>query len=285
MSGADDLFPHPEIARVARLSRPAATPCGAGAMHWWRWGDAPGRPLVLLHGGYGSWGHWLRNVEALSARRTVWACDLPGLGASADPPAPHAPPGLAAIVAAGLQALLPPGTACDLAGFSFGGVLAGCIAQQQPQLVRRLVLVGAAGMGLTRAPAPGEQRRVPAEAGPAEAEAIHRRNLELLMFADPAKVDPVALALQAWNIPRARVRSRPLSRGDWLRRALEAARPDVAGIWGELDVTAHPHLDERRALLAAVRPGGRFEVLPGVGHWVAYEGASRFNAVLEEVLA
>ncbi|MDP1534466.1 MAG: alpha/beta hydrolase, partial [Rubrivivax sp.] len=32
---------------------------------WRRFGDGP--PLVLLHGGHGSWLHWVRNVQALAA--------------------------------------------------------------------------------------------------------------------------------------------------------------------------------------------------------------------------
>jgi len=30
---------------------------------WRTWGT--GTPLVLLHGGYGSWLHWVRNIEGL----------------------------------------------------------------------------------------------------------------------------------------------------------------------------------------------------------------------------
>ena len=42
------------------------TPCGDGMMVWRRWGSGP--PLVLLHGGYGSWMHWVRNVLPLARR-------------------------------------------------------------------------------------------------------------------------------------------------------------------------------------------------------------------------
>ena len=44
------------------------TPCGDGAMRWREWGR--GETLVLLHGGFGSWLHWVRNIEALSARES-----------------------------------------------------------------------------------------------------------------------------------------------------------------------------------------------------------------------
>src|SRR5437016_13479092 len=98
-------------------------------MVWRRWGEGP--PLVLLHGGYGSWMHWVRNVLPLSRRFTVIAPDLPGLGESATPPEPWSAQGLAAIVLDGLDIVLPRGAPPPhLAGFSFGGVIGGTVAAQ-----------------------------------------------------------------------------------------------------------------------------------------------------------
>ena len=34
-------------------------------VHWRRFGK--GEPLVLVHGGHGNWGHWIRNIEALAS--------------------------------------------------------------------------------------------------------------------------------------------------------------------------------------------------------------------------
>ena len=55
---------------------------------------------------------------------------------------------LPAPVEAGLQEMLGD-TACDLVGFFFGGMVAGFIATRFPRRVRRLVLVGAAGLGVS----------------------------------------------------------------------------------------------------------------------------------------
>ena len=66
----------PEALRVLALAQRHATPCGDGEVVWHTWGT--GEPLVLLHGGSGSWTHWIRNVEALAAAgRRVVVPDLP----------------------------------------------------------------------------------------------------------------------------------------------------------------------------------------------------------------
>src|SRR4029077_14972180 len=93
------------VESVAAEAVRVETPCGEGTMAWRVWGSGP--PLVLLHGGYGSWMHWIRNVLPLSRRFTVIAADLPGLGESATPPEPWTAQGLAAIVVAGLASVLP----------------------------------------------------------------------------------------------------------------------------------------------------------------------------------
>ncbi|HEX4114045.1 MAG TPA: hypothetical protein VH020_16050, partial [Stellaceae bacterium] len=54
-----DSVPEP-IAALDRVARHRETPCGDGTMVWREWGE--GVPVVLLHGGYGSWQHWLRNI-------------------------------------------------------------------------------------------------------------------------------------------------------------------------------------------------------------------------------
>ena len=61
-----------------------------GPMVWHEWGreclDQGASTLVLLHGGSGSWMHWIRNIAPLVADGFhVLAVDLPGFGDSALP--------------------------------------------------------------------------------------------------------------------------------------------------------------------------------------------------------
>ena len=126
-------------------------------------------------------------------------------------------------------------------------------------------------------------QRVPA-ASAEEAFAIHRHNLGALMIADPANIDELAVYIQSQNAPRGRVRSRRFSRADTLARALPLVKGRLDGIWGERDATAYPHLEERARKLRSFQPDARFEVIEGAGHWVQYEAADRFNAVLTELV-
>ena len=264
---------------VAAEAQRIDTPCGAGTMVWRVWGSGP--PLILLHGGYGSWTHWIRNVLVLARRFTVIAPDLPGLGESSTPPEPHTAEGLAAIIVEGLDIVLSKDAAPHIAGFSFGGVLGGHVAAQLGDRLRALTLVGSNGLGLVRQPT--ALQRVPAGVSAGEALAVHCHNLGALMIADPAKIDELAVYIQSQNAPRGRVRSRRFSRADTLARALPLVKARLDGIWGARDATAYPHLDERARVLRSFQPAARFEVIAGAGHWVQDEAAERFNPLLAEI--
>ena len=259
---------------AARVER---TPCLDGQMVWRIWGT--GAPLVLLHGGAGSWLHWLPTIAAFRGERMVIVPDLPGLGDSAGLP-PGQPDGGAAIVGAGLAAVLGSTAAADLAGFSFGGVIGGLIAADHP--LRSLTLVGSGGLGVIRATAKLE--RVRGKEG-AEREATHRVNLQRWMIADPARIDATAVAIQDWNSRHARFDSRPLGTGDALLHALPRAQCRVSGIWGALDHAVQGETDRARDAIRSVHPDAPFHVVPGAGHWVAYEAPDAFAAALRGMLS
>jgi 2-hydroxy-6-oxonona-2,4-dienedioate hydrolase len=269
------------VAKIGAEAERVDTPCGDGKLAWRVWGSGP--PLVLLHGGYGSWTHWIRNVPALSRRFTVIACDLPGLGDSATPPEPWTAEGLAAIVVEGIGIVVPQGVRPHLAGFSFGGVIGGVAAAQLGDRLKGFTVVGSNGMGLERSPTPLE--RVAADATEEQEFATHRYNLNQLMIHDPAKIDELALWLQKTNHARARMRSRRFSRSGALIEALPKITARLDGIWGERDATAFPHVEDRKRILLGVQSGARFTIVPGAGHWVQFEAADVFNKVIAEYAA
>lgn len=268
-----DLIDH--IAAQARIER---TRCGDGSVVWRSWGSGPA--LVLLHGGHGSWTHWIANIEALSRTHTLWVPDMPGYGDSAMPDGTADPAGIAAPLADGLDALL--GSACcDLVGFSFGGVVAGFVRARAEQ-VRTLVLVGAGGLGIRFEPV--SLRAWRSIDDPSERDAAHRHNLRALMLADPARVDELALRVQRDNTARARIESRRVSRTDALARILAETRPALAGIWGAHDALVRDKLDEVQASLRAVHPDAPMHRIARAGHWVQYEQPQAFEQALLRTL-
>ena len=141
-------------ARIQGAARRAETACGHGRMVWHLWGDDSRQPLVLFHGGFGSWRHWILNVLPLSERYRVIAADLPGLGDSDRISEEYTAENIAATVSAGVDALVPPPRRFHIAGFSFGGIIGGHVSAIQGRRVRSFTAVGAGGLGLRNAPFP-----------------------------------------------------------------------------------------------------------------------------------
>lgn len=266
---------------VERQAHVFATPCGSGQMIWRVWGE--GLPLVLLHGGHGSWTHWLRNVPELSKHFRTIVPDMPGHGDSATQADPQTLQGAALLMARGLSEIIGSTQRFAIAGFSLGAVIAGYLAASMPERVQRLVLVGAGRLGLPRPPIPKlvKWHEIADEPGRREA---HQRNLAAIMFADPHAADDLAVFLQRENTRRARRKGRPPAHADELRRALETVSLPLAGIWGEYDAFTGPYIETRRACLAELDPRSMFAVIRGAGHWVQYERALEFNAALRVML-
>ena len=261
------------VLAVEAASERVETTCGSGRMVWHCWGAGPA--LVLLHGGTGSWRHWVRNIPFFAETRRVIAADLPGLGESDMPERPEDPYDTVSVLEQGLDE-----AAYDLVGFSYGGVIAGCLAARDSR-VRSVTIVGSGGLALARGTTP--LVKVRHLEGEARQEA-HRTNLASLMIADPERIDEQALAIQDWNTRHARLKSPLVSRGAWLRDALAVVRCQVNGIWGGRDAPAQPDVRAREQAVRALQPGLRFRVIEGAGHWVAYEAAEAFNRTLEALL-
>ncbi|HUN50010.1 MAG TPA: alpha/beta hydrolase [Candidatus Sulfotelmatobacter sp.] len=278
--------PADAVRRIEREARMLGTPCGRGEMVWRIWGEErAGRPaLLMLHGGYGSWAHWIRNILPLSEHYLVIAPDSPGLGDSAAVPQPHQEHVLGGIIADGLATVLPAPARFHFVGFSFGCLLGGYVARRHRERLASLTVVGSGGLGLPRLQVTNLTPAKP-QMSPDEVARLQRENLAQLMIYDRAKIDPLALHLQIDHTRRARVKSRLMSRSDGLAKILpELGRP-LAGIWGEHDVTAAPDFASREKLLRSIDPQSRFEIMPGIGHWAQYEGAADFNRLFLDVLA
>lgn len=266
-------------ALIERLSASARTERVAwpGGQVCWR-GFGAGPPVVLVHGGHGSWLHWVRNIEALAAQHTVWVPDLPGFG---DSDAPGA--GMAALLAptlSTLDALVGPDTPIDLVGFSFGGLVAAHMAARRPH-VCRLALLGTGGHQGARRPKGELVNWKPAwHAGDAVAvEQAMRHNLAMHMLSGAAAdLDALAVRVHTDACVLTRFRSKDISRSGGLVDVLAAYGGPTLLAWGEHDVTADPVVIA--PALASALPGARTALVAGAGHWVQYERADEVNALL-----
>jgi 2-hydroxy-6-oxonona-2,4-dienedioate hydrolase len=275
------MSPAEYIAALERASTRHTTPLGDGHIVWRCWGQ--GAPLVLLHGGTGSWMHWIRNVEPLSHEMMVIVPDLPGSGESASPQPPFSAEGIGTMLLQGLDQIIGAQTHFSIAGFSMGGLIAGYLAQQGGSRVDTLVLVGSTGMGGTRAQMQPLKswRRLPTDE---EKRAIHRVNLGILMIHDPQRIDALAVEIQSRNAAVSRIRGKHVSHTGTLANCLPGFAGRLAGIWGEHDPTAAPYLAERRERLQAFKPDTPFDIVAGAGHWVQFEAYETVNQRMRELL-
>ena len=236
------------------------------------------RPLVLLHGGSGSWTHWLRNVEHFAQTRPVWALDIPGFGDSDLPVGVTDADGLVHYMAEILTHTFK-GEGVDVLGFSFGGMTAGLVAAQYPQIIRQLILAGAPGLGLFVKELP--MRGMTPSMDVVAQRHVHRHNLNAMMFAHPESVTEEVIDLQQANVARDRLRRRRIARTDVLAQAQTRWACPVHGVWGALDALYQDTLHQVPAVLTSM---ASFVLVPDAGHWVMYERPDAFHAVVDPLL-
>jgi pimeloyl-ACP methyl ester carboxylesterase len=208
---------------------------------------------------------------------------MPGYGDSDAPREPHTADGLADLVTSGVDALLPPPRPVDLAGFSFGGIIAGLLAARLALRVRTLVLLGTGGLALGRTPT-RPLLRIRSGMAPDEIRHVYRENLRTLMIASADKIDDLAVFLQIENLRRTRFRSGGIPESDSLLKTLPAIQARITSIWGSRDAFTGPHLEECRRILASGQRDPDFRVIEGAGHWTPYEAADQVNAILIDML-
>lgn len=245
-----------------------------------------GEPLVLMHGGAGSWEHWILSVDPLAEAFRVIALDLPGYGESERPEWDIPVEEYLEEVAVAVTEICPEAPRIHLSGFSFGGLVAAATAVPLGPRAGSLSMIGGAGYG----PPTGRgftlesRRRLAKRLGRAptrqELRDMHAENLAKLMIRDRTKIDDWAIDMQLRNVERTRFDSRRLSwSGDTPELIGRLACP-VAVIYGEHDAAAIPPPEERFALCRAARPDVETHLIPGCGHWAMYEAPEAVNALM-----
>ena len=236
-------------------------------------------PVVLLHGGSGSWTHWVRNVQHIAQYRPVWALDMPGFGDSALPEGVSDADDLVDYVVDILKHTFK-GEAVDVLAFSFGGMTAGLVAAAYPELIRKMVLVGIPGLGLFGKVLP--MRGMTPSMTEQERRDVHRHNLNAMMLAHPSSVTEEVVDLQAANVLRDRMRRRKIARTDVVLKAQLLWQCPVHGIWGAEDALYKDTLHQVSGLLHRMQS---FITIPDAGHWVMFEKSTEFHQAVDTLLA
>lgn len=239
-----------------------------------------GPTLLLLHGGTGSWTHWVRNIGPLSRRFSLVIPDLPGMGESLDVPRDTGLDGYGGYLLAAVEAgLVPPGQRFAVAGFSWGGVMTAWLAAHLPERVFAACLLAPGGFppgGWHRPPL----KPVPPEASDAEADAIHRGNLEMMMIGDARRIDELTVAMQRRNHAMTRFKSRFLGYRDTLGPSLRRVRCPTLAILPERDPLPQPDTAARASYLRQVAPHIDCHTVPDASHWVAFEAPDEVNGLI-----
>jgi len=257
------------------------TPCGDGTMVWRRWGN--GQPIVLLHGGSGSWTHWVKTIPELRKFYEVWAIDIPGLGDSAMPAEPFTPQSCANAVASGFKQFFTASKPATMVCFSFGCHVGTLAAVELNDRLSGMIIIGSASLGLGRRQS-FSLPKARSSMTESERRGVHYEVLANLMFTNKSNIDEQAVALQAINVAKARFRSRGFADSSDVRDGLARVTVPIKSIWGSDDIVAHPSVDACLDALRLHHPELEHHIIEDAGHWVMYEAADAFNAALLKFL-
>lgn len=257
------------------------TPCGAGSMIWRKWGSGP--PVIMCHGGSGSWTHWCKTIPVQSKTNTLWVPDLPGLGDSASPSDLSHPAGAAEALNIGIRQLIPRELRPRIVAFSFGCHVSSLAMYALGDYIRDFLIIGTSALGRTDRPIMDFPKERP-DMTDVERAGVHRGVLEMLMFHRSERVNDLAIALQAENVAKARFRSRIHSHTDNVKRAVGRMKIPLRSIWGANDVVGYPDVETVLGILGEHHPELIATVIPDAGHWVMYEKGDEFNEALAAML-
>lgn len=285
---ADDEVSDAEIeAYVAGYVTPAADADGdqqaepsyefvetpAGTIRYAKRGDGA-ETIVLIHGFGGDLDNWLFNIDALAAKATVYALDLPGHGRSTKKLEEPSLAGLSDALIGFMDAV---GIdSAHLVGHSLGGAVALQTAIDKPARVKSLTLISSAGLGpdingsyIDGFVAAASRR----ELKPVLEQLFEEPGLVSRQLVDDVlkykRIDGVSEALTS------------LARGLFANDRQSAVLTDdlakvaqpMQVIWGAYDqIIPASH--------AADLPSAKVEVIDDAGHMVQMEKASRVNELI-----
>lgn len=243
---------------------------------WRAWGQ--GTPVVLIHGAFGSWSHWARNITALAARHRVLVPDLPGYGKSDISP-DNSISAFTDRIMAGLAEIVPDHEPLRIIGFSFGCYVACKLADALQDRLARLILIGSAGIvkaNTVEGLLPSRSNNMTL----AEARATAAHNLATIMLSEPPHPADVSIDIQLYNTSHTRHSiSRTLLDASQ-RETLRAQARHTTLIWGKQDVLTLGLLDNIAQQVKAEHTGATLYFIDHAGHWAQFEQYKQVNTLL-----
>jgi 3-oxoadipate enol-lactonase len=245
-----------------------------------------GEPLVLVHGLAYDRAGWGRFPDLLAEHFRVVLIDNRGVGESDAPPGPYTVSEMAADVVGVLDELGIDRT--NLFGVSLGGYIAQELTLTHPGRVEKLVLCSTAPGGPKAVPMPVATQQVFATYPTMEREAGLRMFVENSLGARGVRERPELVE----EIFRYRLGHAPTVEA-WVAQAAAGATYDSYDRIGAIDVptlVVHGDADVvvdpgNAALLGALIPNARVELIPDRGHLMVWEDSERIAELVTEFLS
>ncbi|WP_390342876.1 alpha/beta fold hydrolase [Variovorax boronicumulans] len=246
--------------------------------HYIEAGEGP--LLVLVHGGGAgadSWGNWRSCLSAYARKFRVIAYDMPGFGRTAKPDPSVYDYGQEARNRH-LTALirhLNHAAPAHLIGNSMGGATALGVAMTAPDLVRKLVLMGSAGLGISN-PDPEAMRPFAAYDYSIEAMRTIMEHLGGPRFQFDEQLLQYRHALMQEPAARAAIDVIKRSKLTYTSEQIASVKAPTLVVGGKADKVAI--LARTYGYLELLENSWGF-VLPHVGHWAMMESPREFVAI------
>lgn len=281
-----------EILEIPAQAQKAVT-VGSRKIAYSEFGEGP--DIIMLHGGGpGASGlsNYSRNIEALAREFRVIVPDLPGYGGSTKQIDKSDSFGDLASAMLGFMDALKIRRA-DLLGNSLGGATALRMAMDQPDRVRRLVLMGPGGIGTTRSlPTKGLNALLNYYGGEGPTRDKLAGFLREYLIADASQITEKVIDERfRASIDPDVVKNPPLTRPPGLRALwrmdltrdgrLRALTHPTLVLWGKLDKVNRP---SGGLWLSRNLPDCSLHLFANVGHWVQWERPGEFNAMVTTFL-
>ncbi len=243
-----------------------------------------GRPLVILHGLFGSKRNWASIAHRLAAGRRVIVPDMRNHGESPWDPR-HDYPAMADDVADLIARRI--GPPADVIGHSMGGKAAMTLALTRPELVRRLIVVDIAPAPSTGTPVEYVRALKAVPLGE------YSQRLDVKEALAAAIPDPAVRGFLTLNLTSGPDGFAWTVNLDALESNFEAILgfPEVPAGWRftgpALFLTGgrSPYVQpEHRPEIERLFPAATFEVIADAGHWVHADAADAFVAACERFL-